>query len=256
MFRTFFRILSLLLFAFAIVGGYFWTQKVEYLETYLEDKLRVGVEVDSLTYEDGFIVARNIRIDNPPNSTVPAAFTCSALKIKAEAGALLDSVTTIEEIVVEDPLVAIELYSSDPKDTNWAVLMAALARDLPKSDSDSSDWEIQKATFRNTQMILRSRALDRTLLSPPPVEEIILNDIGTAGELSAEQAMMVLFKRMMSQTANQSGVGLIDKVAIALEDQFPFLPAEKIHVPGKVLRGQMRVLESKVEGLFNILDQR
>src|SRR5262245_49689051 len=103
---------------------FFWLIKAPIVSSYLTSKMKVPVNVGSLSIGPSKTVIRHFQINNPRGFKSRAAFKANEIEIDYRTKALFHNPSEIDVIDVRDIFLSIELKNLTGTDNNWTAIGA------------------------------------------------------------------------------------------------------------------------------------
>ncbi len=205
MFRLVRFLLLLLLLVLAVLGTYFWINRISSVEKFLSQKLNTPVTVEEVSLSWNRLSLQELKIANPRPKKLPYAFETKEIVLEMSPWQLLQSTMHIKRVKVIDPLLSIELYNSSGSRNNWADLLNG----IPASSGDR-EFVIEELAFLNLSFqAVRSNG---QAISLPVIPYLEFENIGSKNPLSINQLGRLLFQTILNSLSKKGLDHLLEKV--------------------------------------------
>ncbi|HSX11486.1 MAG TPA: hypothetical protein VLF94_07230 [Chlamydiales bacterium] len=104
------------------------------MSTYISSKMKVPVYVGMISTWPSETTLHTFKVANPRGFETPDAFTAKRVVIRYRLGSLLQDVSEIDEIAVEDAHINIEILDPAGKTNNWGAIGGRMPNRKRKSE--------------------------------------------------------------------------------------------------------------------------
>ena len=202
---------SLCLFFFLIVSllYLFRAQVIGYA---LSKTLNTTCTLKACEFSKRGLQIKELSIQNPVDCTLKNALLVREINCTLNWKELFKTIIgtgskkiVINSILIEHPMMGVELFTLTGTDTNWSRLLNAIdtSNATPQTTSTSAtDFQITSLILTDIQFKVQYHALSKVPITPAPIPKIELKNIGTNTDVTMKQLFFIIFKVLIEQAAS------------------------------------------------------
>lgn len=208
-------ILFFVLFALIVLGSftsYLYLYRAEFIANSLSKTLGVPVKIKAVDISSNGLVIQKLTISNPRGCAIPKAFSASRLKIDANmtdlflSGIGLSSKEiVIPQIVVDSPIISLEVLSLLGRESNWSALVSHIPKMTPSQSDHSRRYRIDKLVLNQVELSVKNPFSDQILRSPT-IQQIAVENIGNGQPLTFEECAQAVITTVLVQAESAAGM--------------------------------------------------
>jgi hypothetical protein len=232
------RIVLIILVAVIALVVITWIFRAPLAARILTKVLHTPVQVDDLTFSLNHIQVTGLRIKNPSGSQVQNAFTVESVYVDMHVMDLFNDVIHINKILVDKPMVGLELYNIQGSDNNWERMINRINDGTGESSNEKHTHKKKKNAFDKKKVIISLFQInDLTInaysvpthakLNISPIPHMSFKDIGAPSGIPASHAANIICRAIIAHIAKDAAMPEIIKNLQKLpESLLKFLPDE------------------------------
>jgi len=208
-------ILFFFIFAVIVLGsfaGYLYTCRAEFIANSLSKTLDVPVKIKAVDISRDGIVIQKLAIYNPRGCTIPKAFSANRLQIDASITdcllswmGLSSKEIVISQIVVDSPVVSLEVLSLLGRSSNWSVLVNHIPKTPPSQGERPRQYRIDKLVLNQLELSVKN-PFDNQIIQSPIIQQIAVNNISKGDLLTFEECARTLLTTVLLQAEIAAGM--------------------------------------------------
>jgi hypothetical protein len=191
-----------------------WSRVPDILAGNLSKKLKVLVEIGTLSVSLKSIEIEKLEIGNPRGFYLPRAFACDQIYVDAPLTRFLQNDVEIDEIDLDNVYIGLEFDSPSGTQGNWTVIMNNAGTAQAESVSSTKKTVmIRRLILNNIHTDLIYRNQGNGVRHLPKIQRIELKNISSEGGNTMDQIMNSALGQMLKEIfIEQNLKELLDKV--------------------------------------------
>ena len=138
--------------ALAVLITLAWISKTSITAYFLSKEFGVPVRIETMIYNKGKIIAKNLDISNPKGSKTPTALTVQNITVETTPSQIFGTPLTIDLIELKTIMLGVEIYGSGKPGNNWGKILSTNGKKKPKKKS--KPYLIKRLRLKDLTVVL------------------------------------------------------------------------------------------------------
>lgn len=191
-------VLGLVLVAMAL-----WDRRAYFISGYLSKTVDMSLSMEQLDISRSGFVAKEVKIYNPPGSSLETAFSTPEVAVTMASGMVFQSNVVVRSVVIKDAVIGIEIGSEDNSDNNWKDII-----ERPVSNEKTGKtYHVDSVVFENVRARIMRRGQGGGIQEIFVTDRLVLKDLESSSTAGLRDILVKALATAVEEAARKGGLG-------------------------------------------------
>jgi hypothetical protein len=185
-------------------AAHLFTHRATILAQRLETTLGVPVSIAGIDVSRSQLVIRDLAIENFAASRLDKALTVDAITVDFTLRDLFSSPTTVNSIVIQDPMIAVEMYNPSGSKNNWQRILQNVGGS--SNGEGAHQYLIGALSMKNLRVRAYNPALGDKIIEPAPIPSFEARNISPDNPIDLRALIALIAQAILREIGGLPGL--------------------------------------------------